>query len=51
MTDEEYLEARGKELYDECPSVKPKWEQLGEACKSVWRERAAKELAWKKALE
>lgn len=28
-------------LYDACPSIKPSWDQLGEATKDVWRERAA----------
>ena len=23
-------------LYDECPTVKPRWDQLGETTQSVW---------------
>jgi hypothetical protein len=26
-------------LYEECPTPKPAWEQLGDTTKSVWRER------------
>ena len=29
-----------KALYDNCPTVKPKWEQLGNVTRGVWRERA-----------
>jgi hypothetical protein len=32
------LELEARLLYDECPTVKPDWEQVGEAVKSVWRE-------------
>lgn len=51
------LEAKARALYDECPTVKPSWSQLGNVTKGVWRENAAraianeKELAWKRALE
>jgi hypothetical protein len=36
------LERKAKKLYDECPTVKPKWGQLGEATKSVWLEKAGR---------
>lgn len=26
-------------LYDECPTVKPTWEQLGDVTRSVWVEK------------
>lgn len=32
------IDARAKALYERCAPVAPKWEQLGEATKSVWRE-------------
>lgn len=35
------LTAKAKKMYDGCPTVKPKWEQLGEATKSVWLQYAA----------
>ena len=31
-----------KKLYNECPTPKPTWEQLGEVTKSVWIERVEK---------
>jgi hypothetical protein len=34
-------------LYDECPTVKPAWEQLGEVTKSVWVDMV---LAGKRAV-
>lgn len=36
MTSEE-LDTEAMLLYDECPTPKPAWEQLGEATRSVWR--------------
>lgn len=38
MSDAE-LEVEARLLYEECPTPKPAWEQLGEVTKSVWRER------------
>ena len=38
MTPEE-LDAEARLLYEECPTPKPTWEQLGEVTKSVWRDR------------
>lgn len=38
MTPEE-LDLEARLLYDECRTPKPDWEQLGEATRSVWRER------------
>ena len=35
LTEQEVL-AEAKALYDECPTVKPSWDQLGEVTKSVW---------------
>jgi hypothetical protein len=43
------LEAEAKLLYDECPTPKPDWEQLGEVTKDVWRERVlagARAVLW-----
>lgn len=34
----EELNIRAKALYDQCPSVKPTWEQLSDVTRSVWRE-------------
>jgi len=34
------IEARARELWDCCPTVKPAWDQLGEVTKNVWREMA-----------
>lgn len=34
------LDEMAKELYDDCQTVKPSWDQLGEVTKKVWRERA-----------
>jgi hypothetical protein len=36
------LDAAAKALYDACPSVKPRWEQLGDVTRSVWRDRVPK---------
>lgn len=33
------LEVEAKLLYDQCPTVKQDWEQLGEVTKSVWKDR------------
>lgn len=33
-----------EELYDDCPSVKPSWDQLGDATKSVWCDKALQQL-------
>ena len=37
------LDLRAQALYDACPTVKPAWSQLGEATRSVWRDRAIAE--------
>ena len=37
------LDLRAQALYDECPTVKPAWSQLGETTRSVWRDRAVAE--------
>lgn len=42
MTDN--IEALAQELYEACQTVKPRWDQLGEVTKSVWREYAAHDL-------
>ena len=39
------LEQAAHTLYDECPSVKPAWDQLGDVTKSVWRDKARLKLA------
>ena len=31
------VEREARRLYDECQTVKPSWEQLGDTTKSVWR--------------
>ena len=33
------LDREAQMLYEQCPTPKPAWEQLGEVTKSVWRER------------
>jgi hypothetical protein len=33
------LLTEAKLLYDECPTVKPAWEQLGDVTRSVWVDR------------
>lgn len=38
MTPEE-IDREAQLLYDQCPTPKPAWEQLGEVTKSVWRSR------------
>ena len=38
----EDLEREARLLYDQCPTVKPDWEQLGEVTKSVWVEKVLK---------
>jgi hypothetical protein len=37
MTDVETL---ARQMYDDCPTPKPRWDQLGDVTKSVWLERA-----------
>ncbi len=37
MTAEE-IERAARHRFDQCPTVKPDWSQLGEITKSVWRE-------------
>ena len=37
----EQIEQEAKRMYDDCPTVKPTWEQLSDVTKGVWRERAA----------
>lgn len=39
------LEQAARQLYDDCPSVKPDWGQLGDVTKSVWRDKARLKLA------
>lgn len=34
------IESQARRMYDDCPTVKPSWDQLGEITKSVWREQA-----------
>lgn len=34
----EELERLAEALYDECQTVRPLWEQLGETTKGVWRD-------------
>ena len=38
------IEAKAEQLYTACPTPKPHWQQLGEGTKSVWREKAVKQL-------
>lgn len=33
------LDTEAMLLYEQCPTPKPSWEQLGEATRSVWRSR------------
>jgi len=35
------LHERAIELYEDCQTVKPTWDQLGDVTKSVWLEMAA----------
>lgn len=39
MMDPAELDEAAHALYDACPSIKPRWEQLGDVTKSVWRDR------------
>lgn len=39
MIDQQELDASARALYNQCQTVKPAWEQLGEVTKNVWRER------------
>lgn len=32
------VEHLARAMYEDCPTVKPSWEQLGEVTRSVWRE-------------
>jgi len=34
------IDDAARALYDACPTPKPRWDQLGDTTKSVWRERA-----------
>jgi len=36
------IETQARALYHACQTPKPRWDQLGEATKSVWRERVVK---------
>jgi hypothetical protein len=47
LTPEEVLR-EAELLYDECPTVKPRWDQLGEVTKSVWVEKVL--AGWRAAL-
>lgn len=38
LTPEQLLQ-EAELLYDQCPTVKPRWDQLGEVTKSVWVEK------------
>lgn len=40
--DQKELEAKARELYNACPSVKPSWDSLGPSCKEVWMEYVEK---------
>lgn len=42
------LEKKAKKLYDDCPTVKPRWEQLGETTKGVWMGRVPEPKKGKK---
>ena len=35
-----FLAELAKQLYEACETPKPSWAQLGDATRSVWRERA-----------
>jgi hypothetical protein len=35
--------AAARALYDVCPTPKPSWDQLGDATRAFWIERALKE--------
>jgi len=39
------LEQAAHMLYDECPTVKPSWDQLSDVTKGVWRDKARLKLA------
>jgi hypothetical protein len=39
------IDALARTLYDRCPTVKPAWEQIGEATRSTWRESAQRYAA------
>lgn len=41
----EEVEREARRMYDDCPTVKPKWEQLRDVTRTLWRERAAEKLA------
>lgn len=33
-----------RKMYDDCPTPKPSWEQLGDVTKGVWIEKAQERL-------
>lgn len=45
------IEQVAERLYGQCQTPKPNWSQLGEVTKSVWRERAEKELGSSGAVQ
>lgn len=38
--DDGRLDDAARRLYDDCPTVKPAWDQLSDNTRAVWRERA-----------
>ena len=40
ITEVQGVEAKARVLYEQIPTPKPKWEQLGQATQSVWIKRA-----------
>lgn len=38
------LEALARRLYDDCPTPKPAWPDLGDATRGVWLESAMRKL-------
>ena len=41
---EQELEKEARRMYDDCPTIKPSWDQIGDVTRSVWRQRAAEKL-------
>lgn len=39
------IEILAQAMYEACTPVKPQWAQLGDATRSVWRERAQAKLS------
>ena len=38
------IEALARQMYDDCMTVKPNWDQLGAVTQSVWINRAIEQL-------